>query len=131
MLVVKSIIVLLFFFCSAKKQGLEGVSPDVSRIVSHATEYMLRDMISKLSNVAEHRMENYRMEPHYEMTSDVRLQLKFLEELNKLEKKRHEDQEREILLRAIKVGKIESVPFSSLFSPICLSINFFPINYAC
>ncbi|KAL8608348.1 hypothetical protein ACOMHN_002581 [Nucella lapillus] len=87
---------------AAKKQGLDGVSPDVSRIISHATEYMLRDMISKLSNVAEHRMENYRMEPRYEMSSDVRLQLKFLEELNKAEKKRHEEQEREILLRAMK-----------------------------
>ncbi|XP_076448738.1 transcription initiation factor TFIID subunit 4-like [Babylonia areolata] len=87
---------------AAKKQGLEGVSPEVSRIISHATEHVLRDWISKLSTIAEHRIEIYKMDPRFESTSDVRHQLKFLEELDKVEKKRHEEQEREMLLRAIK-----------------------------
>ncbi len=39
----------------------------------------------------------------YEVSSEVRGQIKFLEELDKLEKKRHEDAEREVLLRAAKV----------------------------
>ncbi|XP_070195793.1 transcription initiation factor TFIID subunit 4-like isoform X2 [Littorina saxatilis] len=86
----------------AKKHGLEGVSPDVTRIVSHATQERLRDLISKLSTIAEHRMEIYKMDSRYEVSSDVRGKLKFLEELDKLEKKRHEEQEREMLLRAIK-----------------------------
>lgn len=43
-----------------------------------------------------------KMDPRYEMTSDVRGQIKFLEELDKAEQKRHEEVEREILLRAAK-----------------------------
>ena len=38
------------------------------------------------------------------MVGEVRPQLKFLEELDRLEKKRHEEAEREVLLRAARVG---------------------------
>ena len=38
--------------------------------------------------------------------SEVRLQLRFLEDLDRLEKKRHEEAEREVLLRAAKVGLV-------------------------
>lgn len=42
------------------------------------------------------------LDPRYEATQDVRAQLKFLEELDRVERKRHEEQERELLLRAAK-----------------------------
>lgn len=42
------------------------------------------------------------LDPRYEVTKDVRGQVKFLEELEKAEQKRHEEQEREMLLRAAK-----------------------------
>ncbi|XP_041376302.1 transcription initiation factor TFIID subunit 4-like [Gigantopelta aegis] len=86
----------------AKKYGIDEISPDVVNIISHATQERLRDVTEKLSTIAEHRIEMYKVDPRYEVTSDTRSQLKFIEELDKLEKKRHEEQEREILLRAIK-----------------------------
>lgn len=42
------------------------------------------------------------IDPRYEVTKDVRGQIKFLEELDKAEQKRHEEQEREMLMRAAK-----------------------------
>lgn len=44
----------------------------------------------------------FQLDPRYEVTKDVRGQIKFLEELDKAEQKRHEEQEREMLLRAAK-----------------------------
>lgn len=44
----------------------------------------------------------YQVDPRYEITKDVRGQIKFLEELDKAEQKRHEEQEREMLMRAAK-----------------------------
>lgn len=43
-------------------------------------------------------------EEHHEQTSDVRTQLKFFEQLERLEKQRKDDEEREILLKVAKVG---------------------------
>lgn len=38
----------------------------------------------------------------YEITQDVKGQLRFLEDIDKVERKRHEEQEREILMKAAK-----------------------------
>ncbi|GFR00764.1 transcription initiation factor TFIID subunit 4, partial [Trichonephila clavata] len=86
----------------AKKFGLEEVRSEVVDLVSHAAENRLKTIIEKLSILAEHRCENPKNDPRYEVTRDVKAQLKFLEELDKLEKKRHDDQEKEILLKAAK-----------------------------
>lgn len=46
--------------------------------------------------------DRFQVDPRYEVTKDVRGQIKFLEELDKAEQKRHEEQEREMLMRAAK-----------------------------
>jgi len=40
---------------------------------------------------------------HYKAVDDVKTQLKFLQELDQIEKKKHEEAERDILMRAMKV----------------------------
>ncbi|XP_042900609.1 transcription initiation factor TFIID subunit 4 [Parasteatoda tepidariorum] len=86
----------------ARKLGIEEVSPDVINLISHASQTRLKTMIEKLSIISEHRMENIKNDNRYEVVQDVRSQIKFIEELDRLEKRRHEEQEREILLRAAK-----------------------------
>lgn len=52
----------------------------------------------------------------HEQVSDVRTQLKFLEQLDRLERQRKEEQEREILLKAAKVTVQQGARASALRS---------------
>ncbi|XP_074645985.1 transcription initiation factor TFIID subunit 4B-like [Tubulanus polymorphus] len=87
---------------AAQKHGITDVPPEVAHLVSHATQERLRNLLERLSVIAEHRLEIYKIDQRYEATSEVKSQLKFVDELDKLEKKRHEEHEREKLLRAAK-----------------------------
>ncbi|XP_037035187.1 transcription initiation factor TFIID subunit 4 isoform X3 [Bradysia coprophila] len=84
------------------KHGLEEPSNEVNVLISHATQERLKNIVEKLAVIAEHRIDIIKVDPRYEVTKDVRGQIKFLEELDKAEQKRHEEQEREMLMRAAK-----------------------------
>ena len=83
-------------------QGLEPPPQEVLNLISHATQERLKTMVSKLSIIAEHRLDVIKTEGNYDVTQDIKQQLRFLEDLDKMEKKRHEEAERELLLRAAK-----------------------------
>lgn len=55
----------------------------------------------------------YQDDEWYEQATDVRSQLKFFEQLERLEKQRKDEQEREILLKAAKVPLIYTVDFNN------------------
>uniref|UniRef100_W5LJZ9 TAF4B RNA polymerase II, TATA box binding protein (TBP)-associated factor n=1 Tax=Astyanax mexicanus TaxID=7994 RepID=W5LJZ9_ASTMX len=78
--------------------GVVEVSPDVLELLSHATQERLRDLLEKLSAVAQHRGISYKDDWRHIQTTDTRSQLKFLEQLEKVEKRRREEEERETLL---------------------------------
>ncbi|XP_076060581.1 transcription initiation factor TFIID subunit 4-like isoform X2 [Oratosquilla oratoria] len=82
--------------------GLEEPPKDVTALISHATQERLKTLVEKLAVIAEHRLDIIKSEARYEVTQDVKGQLRFLEELDKLEKKRKDEQEREMLMRAAK-----------------------------
>nr|XP_006003214.1 PREDICTED: transcription initiation factor TFIID subunit 4-like isoform X2 [Latimeria chalumnae] len=87
---------------TAKRFGVTEVPNEVVSFVSHATQDRLRSMIEKVTVIAQHRMETYKDDEWYEQATDVRSQLKFFEQLERLEKQRKDEQEREILLKAAK-----------------------------
>uniref|UniRef100_A0A7N6AQH7 TAFH domain-containing protein n=1 Tax=Anabas testudineus TaxID=64144 RepID=A0A7N6AQH7_ANATE len=87
---------------TAKKLGVTEVPLDVVNLISHATQSRLRSLLEKVSAVAQHRTDGGKDEEHYEQSSDVRSQLRFFEQLERMEKQRKDEQEREILLKAAK-----------------------------
>lgn len=86
----------------AAKHGLDEPSFDVAALISHALQERLKNLVEKLACIAEHRLDIIKLLPTYEVTQDVKGQLKFLEDLDRVERKRREEYEREILLRAAK-----------------------------
>ena len=88
-----------------KERGLEAPPTEVVSLVSHATQERLKTLLEKLSVVSEHRLDIVKATEEgekYEVTQDVRGQLKFLNDLEKIERKRHDEAERELLFRAAK-----------------------------
>ncbi|XP_029378948.1 transcription initiation factor TFIID subunit 4-like isoform X2 [Echeneis naucrates] len=87
---------------TAKKLGVSEVPLEVVNFISHATQSRLRSLLEKVSAVAQHRTDGGKDEEHHEQTTDVRSQLRFFEQLERMEKQRKDEQEREILLKAAK-----------------------------
>ncbi|KAG8570991.1 hypothetical protein GDO81_011500 [Engystomops pustulosus] len=85
-----------------KRHDIKELNSDVMNLVSHATQERLRGLIEKLTVAAQHRSTNCKQSDRYIQYSDVRAQLKFLEQLDHLEKQRKTEEEREMLLRAAK-----------------------------
>ncbi|XP_068563878.1 transcription initiation factor TFIID subunit 4 [Cebidichthys violaceus] len=84
---------------SGQALGVTDVDPEVVALVSHATQECLRGLLEKLTVMAEHRKAALKEDLWHAKVSDVRSQLRFLEEVESLRKKRRDEEERERLLR--------------------------------
>lgn len=85
-----------------KEHNLSEPSNEIVTYISHATQVRLKDLVERLNILAEHRSENLRLNPKYEVSYDIKGQMKFLAELDRIEKRRYEEQERELLLKVAK-----------------------------
>lgn len=85
-----------------KRHDVLELTSDAVSLISHATQERLRGLVEKLTIAAQHRAATYKGSDKYIQYSDTRSQLKFLEQLDHLEKRRKNEEEREMLLRAAK-----------------------------
>lgn len=85
-----------------RRHGVTDLGAEVVKLVSHATQQHLQNLLEKVTQVAQQKNISFKDDDNYEQCSDVRAQLKFFEQLDQLEKQRKEEQEREILLKAAK-----------------------------
>ncbi|XP_032417526.1 transcription initiation factor TFIID subunit 4 isoform X1 [Xiphophorus hellerii] len=87
---------------TAKKFGVTEVPMEAVTFISHAAQSRLRTVVQKVSIIAQHRIDSCKDDECYEQSADVRSQLRFFEQLERIEKQRKDEQEREILLKAAK-----------------------------
>ncbi|NWY59188.1 TAF4B factor, partial [Chionis minor] len=85
-----------------KRHDIMELNSDVVNLISHATQERLRGLLEKLTVIAQHRVSTHKGNDRYVVSSDTRAQLRFLEKLDHLEKQRKDEEEREMLLRAVK-----------------------------
>ncbi|XP_040040757.2 transcription initiation factor TFIID subunit 4 isoform X2 [Gasterosteus aculeatus] len=92
-------LVLSRILLSGRAFAVTDVGPNVVALVSHATQECLRGLLEKLTVMAEHRKAGLKEDLWHAKVSDVRSQLRFLEEVESLKKKRRDEEEREHMLR--------------------------------
>ncbi|XP_056459848.1 transcription initiation factor TFIID subunit 4B isoform X2 [Gadus chalcogrammus] len=85
--------------CPGESLGVSEARPEVVTLVSNATQEFLRDLLEKLSLVAEHRKNSVKEDQRHTQVTDVRAQLHFLEQVEVLKRRRQEEELRETLLR--------------------------------
>ncbi|XP_037307720.2 transcription initiation factor TFIID subunit 4 isoform X2 [Pungitius pungitius] len=87
---------------TARKFGVTEVPMEAVTFISHAAQARLRTVVEKVSTIAQHRLDSCKDDECYEQSADARSQLRFFEQLERMEKQRKDEQEREILLKAAK-----------------------------
>lgn len=86
----------------AARFNMPEPTQQVVAVISHAVQERLKNMVERLGVLAQHRCENLKFDPRYEVSHDVKSQIKFLAEVDRIEKQKTEEQEREMFLRAAK-----------------------------
>uniref|UniRef100_A0A3P8VYZ9 TAFH domain-containing protein n=1 Tax=Cynoglossus semilaevis TaxID=244447 RepID=A0A3P8VYZ9_CYNSE len=80
---------------TAKKFGVTDVPMEAVTFISHATQSRLRTVVEKVSTIAQHRLDSCKDDEYYEQNADVRSQLRFFEQLERMEKQRKDDRSRQ------------------------------------
>ncbi|OQV12388.1 putative Transcription initiation factor TFIID subunit 4 [Hypsibius exemplaris] len=87
---------------TAKNLIQDDIPGDVLALISHAVEARIRNYCERLNVIAEHRAESVRGHAHYKQTQDVKQQLKFIEELDRVAALKREEEDKETRERTVK-----------------------------
>lgn len=89
---------------AACENGLESDQDKSSivKVISESCQLRLTQLIEKLIVLSEHRMELYKGHKEFDIISDVKSQLRFLEDVDKVEKRRVDEAEKEQMMRVAK-----------------------------
>ncbi|CAF0799115.1 unnamed protein product [Rotaria sordida] len=79
------------------------INDDAFALISNATQERLKYLIEQVKLIAQHRIDiSMKNDPSYQQTSDVKGQIRFLEDLDKIEKQKKDKLEQEKIFRAAK-----------------------------
>ena len=73
-------------------------------MLSWGIEYHLRDIVEKVVLTSQHRAKQLQNDPYHKPTTNVREQLRVVQEIEQSEKRRSHDQKAEQLAMWTKVG---------------------------
>ena len=82
------------------------ISSDALQMLSWGVEYHLRDIVEKVVLTAQHRAKSLQNDPYHKPTTNVREQLRVVQEIEQSEKRRSHDQKAEQLAMWTKVCKL-------------------------
>jgi transcription initiation factor TFIID subunit 4 len=82
--------------------GIGEISDEFLTYLSHATEERLKNLIEKVTVISRHRADSLKDDGRYEMSNDVRGQLKILERIDEISAGRKQEREKEKIFRAAK-----------------------------
>ena len=111
------------------------IRKDAVKYLACAIEFRVKDMIEKLASVVNHRHINFKVKSHlhqlqtlnlalhqedlhHEACSDVKFQINFLQEVNQIKKKRYDEAERKVWMKALKVSSSSSTSLHHLQSSL-------------
>ncbi|ESO03273.1 hypothetical protein HELRODRAFT_191983 [Helobdella robusta] len=86
----------------AQRKGLSTVQPDSINMLSMAVKEKLKTILEQLSVLSEHRTEIYKNEKLLTLKSEVKRQMKFRQEIARLEGERVREIESQAIMKAAK-----------------------------
>jgi transcription initiation factor TFIID subunit 4 len=86
----------------ARRCGISDITDGYLVLLSHGIQERLKDVLEKVTIVSQHRTESLKDEGTYEVSSEVRGQLKVLESIDRLSHRRKMEKEKDQILKAAK-----------------------------
>ena len=86
----------------APRYGIDTIEKEACILISHALEERIRDVLDSLSEVTSHRNINLQTSEDYEVTGDIKYQLRAIERVDQSAVESKMDREKKMLIKVSK-----------------------------